>query len=359
MNWKSKAGWRVTVLVAPMALAFATVSRAQQTAAVDTAALKDVMQTAERAAAIEANKGAFVSDLLARWSSEAAARGYDAYWSKGTRKLMAKSAADLLALSERATDLDTFHKLVFEGYTTNAFGSLTQELVFYPMTPCRLYDSRLATVGGLIGPMAPGTQRDISVNDSTSVQGGASPDCGSAVPDLGNDPPALAIVLTAASPTGPGNLRTFAAGAPVPTAAQLTYTAGTTISTGGITASCTSCFAELTIRNQGAGNTDVVVDIVGYFHAPFLQAVDCTTVTASNGSVASNTTVTLTPVCAAGFTVTGGGYNTNLFSSGTANGMVWYRNQPSGNGWNCHAQNFSTATLTADCFARCCRVPGR
>src|SRR5262249_30878152 len=148
------------------------------------------------------------------------------------------------------------------------------------ISACRIYDSRIATGAGLNGPMAPGTQRSISVNDSTSIQGGANPDCDTVVPDLDADPPALAITLTAASPTGPGNLRTFPFGGAVPNAAMLTYSAGTTISTGTVTASCTSCFNELTVRNQGAGNTDVVIDIVGYFHAPFQQGLTCSQQTA-------------------------------------------------------------------------------
>lgn len=359
---RSKMGWRATVLVVPMALAFAAFSSAQQTAAsADTAALSELMQKTERAAAIDANKGAFVNELLGRWSQEAAARGYDTYWSKERQNLLAKSGEELLRLSE-AADLDTFQKLLSGGFTVNAFGSLSQELVFFPMAACRVYDSRLATIAGLAGPMAPATQRAISVND-TAGQGGTSPDCQTTVPDLINDPPALALVLTAASPTGPGNLRTFATGAAVPNAAQLTYTAGTTISTGAISDSCSSggCSAELTIRNQGAGSTDVVVDIVGYFHAPFLQPLNAQVVTASQASTAINSGWNLLPACPAGTSLTGGGVNTSYANfNGVSGTLTHFENGPQGNSWSCRGWNGTNLTLNnVTCSARCARVPGR
>jgi len=362
---KPKAGWRVAVLVVLIALAVAPLSRAQGTTVdtlkdtADTLALKEMMQTAERVASIEANKAAFVSDLLARWTDEAAARGWDAYWTKGTRKLMAKSGEQLLRLSERATDLDTFQKLAFGGYTTNRFGSLTQELVFFPMAGCRIYDSRLATGAGLIGPMAPGTQRNISVNDTIFLgQGGTNPECGATVPDLSNDPPALALTITATNETGPGNLRTFAAGGTVPAAAALTYTAGTTISTGTITDSCTSCSSELTVRNQGGGNTDVVIDVVGYFHAPLLQALDCTTVSTVTPVSTGVAFSFESPACAAGTTLTGGGFNVNL--GGTPDND-WFQSSPNAasTAWTCRGINSTAFNVNETCYARCCSVPGR
>jgi hypothetical protein len=219
----------LTLLVPPSASA--------QDMAAAQAKLQARMEEAQKVASIEADKEGFVGELLARFASTAAEKGYDAFVSKGTKKLLRKSARDLQRLSENAKDFDTFYKLVFEGYTIDSFGQLTQDLVFFPISACRIYDSRNATAAGLGGPMAPGTQRAISVNDGTSVQGGANPECVTLIPDIVDDPPALAITLTAASPTGPGNLRTFASGAPVPNAAMLTYTAGTTISTGTVTSS--------------------------------------------------------------------------------------------------------------------------
>ena len=354
MTCRPKMGWRSGVLVVTIALACTTLAQAQQTTPY-VASLKEMMDQAGRVADIEANKATFVGELLGRFAEEAAARGHDAFLRKGTRKLMARSGEDLLRLSQQATDYDTLHKLVFEGYTINTFGQLTQELVFFPITACRLYDSRVATTGGLIGPMAPGTTRNISVNDSTTGQGGANPDCNTVVPDLDNDPPALALTLTAAGPTGPGNLRTFDSSGAVPNAAMLTYTTGTTISAGVITSSCTSCGTELAVRNQGAGNTDVVIDVVGYFHAPFVQAVSCTRVTTAF-STAPSTFVSCSAACPAGYTATGAGLLDNGSSPGVEIRTMGLSNATTASflGWNA-----SGSTWGGNCQVTCCRVPGR
>jgi hypothetical protein len=359
-------GSRVAVLAISMALAFAAFSNAQQagfsasphaqqTPTEDPARLKEAMERAERGASIEANKATFVSELLARWADDAAARGYDAYSSKGTRKLMARSGEDLLRLSQQATDFETFRKLVFDGYTINFLGQATQDLVFTPMAACRIYDSRFATTPGLVGPMAPGTQRAIAVNNTTG-QGGTSI-CGTAVPDLYNDPPALALTLTAAGPTGPGNLRTFPTGGAVPNAAMLTYTTGTTISTGAITASCTGCGTELTVRNQGAGNTDVIVDIVGYFNAPFSTSLEVQSVVSPYYVCPSGNDCGVYQNCNAGYTITGGGCQLQYYNFY----WFWANNSPLGatNGWNCQGTNTSSLSQNMRTVAMCSRVPGR
>jgi hypothetical protein len=341
----------LTLLVPPSASA--------QDMAAAQAKLQARMEEAQKVASIEADKEGFVGELLARFASTAAEKGYDAFVSKGTKKLLRKSARDLQRLSENAKDFDTFYKLVFEGYTMEPFGQLTQDLVFFPISACRIYDSRNATAVGLQGPMAPGTQRSISVNDSTPGQGGANPECSSAVPDLDDDPPALAITLTAASPTGPGNLRTFPEGGAVPNAAMLTYSAGTTISTGTITASHSVGFSstELTVRNQGAGNTDVVIDIVGYFHAPVAQPLACQTVT-TNGTILANSFGSFaSPACPAGTTLTGGGVDTNFNAA-----EIWvYSSQPNGAGtqWTCSARSSYGSDWPFACMAVCCNIPGR
>jgi hypothetical protein len=149
------------------------------------------------------------------------------------------------------------------GRIQNTLGDITGDLTFFPLAPCRLYDSRTATAVGLVGPMLPNTTRAISVNDSLAVQGGNPAGCG--VPTA--QPPALAITITSVNATGPGNLRTFATGTAVPVAATLVYNAGLLTSTGAITPSSATGLQvdELSIRNQGGANTDVVVDVAGYF----------------------------------------------------------------------------------------------
>jgi hypothetical protein len=343
----------VSMMVPPAAFA-----QSQGMSAADLQGLQARMEEQQQLAAIDADKTGYVGELLARFASMGGVQSNETFMAKGTRRLMKRSARQLRQLSA-AKDFDTFVKLAFEGYTIDSFGQLTQDLVFYPISACRIYDSRFATIVALQGPMAPGTERSVSVNDNTINQGGTVT-CESQVPDLINDPPALAITLTAASPTGPGNLRTFPQGGPVPAAAMLTYTTGTTISTGTITASNSTGLAssELTVRNQGAGNTDVVIDLVGYFHAPVAQPIACQTVNSRNTILANSFGGFDSPTCPAGTILTGGGIDTNFSTA-----EIWaYRSSPNAanTAWTCEARSqFGSDWTLFDCYAICCSIPGR
>jgi hypothetical protein len=300
----------------------------------------------ERIGDIERGKAAFANEMLAKFADGAAAKGYDAYWQKGQRNLLTRSADELLALSERATDFDTFDKLVFQGFTVNQLGSLTQDLVFFPVAPCRLLDTRFGT-GLYAGPKAPGTEVAFSVNDSLAVQGGLAAGCG--IP--GVDPPALSVVVTAVpTNTGQGNLRTYPTGGTIPTASVVNYQGGVVVASGTITQSCTACTDELTVRNQGAGTTHIVVDVTGYFAAPNATALSCVTTAETLVTVAAGATANAgAPSCAAGYT------STSIYCESSTWDMpfVFF------SGSVCSARNLGASAATLRASQRCCRVPGQ
>ena len=115
--------------------------------------------------------------------------------------------------------------------------------------------------------------------------------------------------------------------------------------------------SELTVRNQGAGNTDVVIDLVGYFHAPVAQPLACQTVT-TNGTILANQFGSFaSPACPAGTTLTGGGVDTNFSAA-----EIWvYSSQPNAAGtqWTCSARSSDGSNWPFDCKAICCNIPGR
>jgi hypothetical protein len=303
---------------------------------------------AERVREIEHDKGTFVNELLVKWAEAATARGYDAYWQKGQRNLLGLSSAELLTLSERATDFDTFDKLVFRGFTTEVLGDLTQDLVFFPVAPCRLLDTRVPTnTAPYQGPKPPGTQVAFSVNDTLAPQGGLAAGCG--IP--GVDPPALSVVVTAApTDTGQGNLRAYPTGGTPPFASIVNYQGGVVVAGGTIAQICTGCGDELTVRNQGAGTTHIIVDVTGYFARPNATALDCMTLAGGSLSIpAGGTGATSAPACATGYTATG------LYCESTNWNMpiVWQ------SGAFCQAKNLGGATATLKASQRCCRVPGQ
>jgi hypothetical protein len=302
---------------------------------------------------VEANRAAVVDELIARWGGILPAEGRDESVAKVRARLLGMSADELVRL-QAATR--------WEEVQPQVFGDLTTDLVFTPLAGCRLLDTRIATSAPWLGPVPPNTTIDFSVNDSLAPQGGSAVSCDPTGLGLSADPPALAIIITAISPTGPGNLRTYASGGTIPLASMLNYTPGTTISSGVITQSCTSCSTELAIRNQGGGSLHIAVDLVGFFHSPHRTAVDQQVVITSD-PIAANATFTVTsPNCPAGYRLTGGGFAATFF--GTDANIIGSRPNPFGGGansatsWLCQGTNGATAQDWR-CYAVCSRVPGR
>jgi hypothetical protein len=157
--------------------------------------------------------------------------------------------------------------------------------VFTPVAPCRIIDT---TVAG--GPIAGGTQRNFLVAGAVNFpnQGGQPGGCG--IP-FG---PATSVMINfvAVGPQGPGNLRAFAFGSPVPNASIINYANVPllNIANGIAVTICspaqTTCDFDLTVQADASG-THLVADVVGFFEpavpAPPLWAVVTSAGTLSRG----------------------------------------------------------------------------
>src|SRR3954467_14115424 len=97
----------------------------------------------------------------------------------------------------------------------SALGDSTSDLVFVPLPPCRIIDTRLAG-----GALTPGVTRSFKVTGTTEFQAQGGQDGGCGVPVGTTVPQATAAVLNfvAVGPQGPGDLRAWAYGQPKPTA---------------------------------------------------------------------------------------------------------------------------------------------
>ena len=156
-------------------------------------------------------------------------------------------------------------------------GDSQSDLVYTPVEPCRVFDSRSALLGGL----SPNTPRDFLVAGDAGFAspGGAASGCG--VP-LG---PATSVVLNLAvvTPAGPGNLRAWAVSdpqKPAPLASVLNFgsIAGLpALANGLVLPICDrasvggTCPSDLRIQADVSG-TQVVGDVVGYFRSVDLTA---------------------------------------------------------------------------------------
>ncbi len=226
-----------------------------------------------------------------------------------------------------------------------ALGALGEDLVYTPIQPCRIVDTRNA--GGAIGA---GQTRSFKAAGTSSYagQGGSTGNCGM----QGEIPSAVALNVTAVVPVQAGYATVFPHAAVRPDTASVNYAAGAIVNSA-IIAKIPNPALNLDFSIFSFAQSDFVVDIVGYFAPPRATALSCVdsglaTVTIGVGATGQVTA----PACAAGYTATqldcesGSWFMPIVFSSLRGGGICGARNNGS-----------TSAVLTA--ARRCCRVPGR
>ncbi len=230
---------------------------------------------------------------------------------------------------------------------TKALGAATSDLVYTPITPCRILDTRVA--GGTI---AGGFSRDFNAvvggGGNFSSQGGSATDCGGVAAGQA----AAVINVTAVTPAGAGFATVYPFGVTRPLASSVNYTAGAVISNTVVTRLpnplTTKDFTIFTFATS-----DFVADIVGYYAPPQATALDCATVSGTPTNVAAGAYASLpTLFCAANYTPVAlsisAGENVLVADSYTAGnaGQIFVRSL------SANAQNVTAKLM-------CCRVPGR
>ncbi len=145
-------------------------------------------------------------------------------------------------------------------------GSSAADLVFTPLTPCRIIDTRV--VGG---PIVPGLPRDFMVGGTQGfeAQGGHAGGCG--IPDAAT---AAMLNFIAVDATGPGDLRAWPFGQPVPLASIINYAAvaGLNLANGAVVPLCDpatapgGCPFDVSVQADSSA-ADLVVDVMGFFQS--------------------------------------------------------------------------------------------
>ena len=234
--------------------------------------------------------------------------------------------------------------LVSTGGTAKALGDAATDLVYVPITPCRILDTRVA--GGAIA--ANGTRDvDVTAVSSYSFQGGDASNCGGA--GAAGSFAAVAVNFTVVTPSAAGYITAYPYGTTRPLAATVNYTAG----------DIRGNFAIVQLDQGSAANemtiysfaqTHVVADIVGYYINPAPTALQCQDTANTITSVAAGNTANVTaPACPSGYTPTA----TNCESGSWQMPFVF---QHSG---TCSAQNNGASATELRASRTCCRVPGR
>lgn len=298
---------------------------------------------------------AVATAIVNRLETEAKALGRSSGWRRASLdSLLGLSLSQLHRVEQEAHGVDSLASVIAEiADDPQVFGDPNQDLVYFPVTPCRYADTR--TVGGPINGF-----RGYDVAQNGATYGGDAP-CnptalfGVSEGAIGN----LAMNVTIVSPAiAPG----FAAVKPTTTAPITSlvnwYEAGPVVQSanqGIVTLDQGAATEEFFV--QTSATVHVVLDIFGAFLAPHATPLQVVTTEASVSVSTGNSWDIITPICPAGFTLAGGGHDSNP----PATSIFIWQSSPhfGGTAWQCRGLNQSGGTISVTCTARCARVPGR
>ena len=308
------------------------------------------------------DKAAYATSIVQKWEESARASGrFDASYATDLFSALMKLTPDNLLAAGEATSYDSMRHVLATGRPKpagpepamnplpNALGDTYDDLVFTPLAPCRIVDTRVAG-----GPIAANSTRAFDVDGSNfSSQGGSSTGCG--IPyDVAR---AVAMTITVTQPSGGGYFTAWSVGAAQPNASVLNFTAGQTIANTTIVPVDPGVGNDFYLNSAGA-SSQAIIDVVGYYAAPAATALDCTTVASATVSVPVDQWTAIDASCPAGRTVSGGGYDTTEGTLGYPG--VWSTSVPNGaNGWRVWVDNQTNGARSMLSYAICCRVPGR
>ncbi|HEX4853962.1 hypothetical protein [Arenimonas sp.] len=291
------------------------------------------------------------SRIVAKWSGyvgQTYAIGAHA-WAVEMAPAFAEASLEELRAAAGASDFDDMSTFLLGAKPRSGIqglGNQDQELSYYPVTPCRLFDTRLAG-----GPIEAESVRhfNITIASDYSVQGGAANPCG--IGTEGNFAAAV-INLTVVMPSAPGYITAYPFNAAQPLASSLNYDTGDIVGNE-VMVKLDRSAGPQDLSVYSFARTHLVGDVVGYFSAPRVTALECETLSALPVNMPLGQVVTSTsPVCGAGFTITGGGCSMSamtgrLITSRTGNTSHF-----------CSFWNEDTRSVQGFASARCCRIPG-
>lgn len=314
-------------------------------------------QRQEKIQRVLSDKAGYAAAIVARWEDSAreAGRWDENYPVDLLDSLMKLGPETLLAAGEASsypalmTVLATGREApTVEGASPSSLGQSFQDLVYTPVTPCRIVDTRRAVGGAL----AAGVARSFDVDSSNlAVQGGSATGCGIPLAVA----QAVTMTIVVVQPAGRGHLTAWGLGAQPAASSVLNYAAGDVIANTAIIPVVPGSGNDFTLFSLAA--THLVVDVLGYFAAPNATRLDCMTVPSDVIAVPVGELTVVDAFCPAGRAATGGGYDTA--ESTIAFPGLFMTSTPLANGWRTVVENHTSGPRDIQTFARCCRLPGR
>ena len=300
-------------------------------------------------------RGELVYQVVKKWGPyvQEAYRADMGTWAQQMGPTFAKAPLSALQSAADASNFDAMNSALLGApaaskagadISPNSLGDAATDLVFVPIAPCRLFDTRLA--GGAI---AANTVRsfDVTAVSDYSFQGGAASNC-NGVGAAGSFA-AAAINLTVVFPTGSGWITAFPFGTTQPNASNVNYAAGDVVANLATVALDQGASAnELSVYTFA--QTHLVGDIVGYFINPQATALECVEVDGTVLNLAAGAAGNaFAGTCTAGYTAVETQCRPSIFGMRVAGSWTSH----------CNMVNDSASAGTVTATARCCRVPGR
>ena len=144
-------------------------------------------------------------------------------------------------------------------------GPNDEDLVFTPVKPCRIFDSRKTCPS--CGVFNPGDSREFYVYGTTDIanQGGNAAGCSSPQ----GEPAAVHLNVTAVPQSGIGWFVVFPANVAAPLASLVNYDGAVQNIANAATIKCyfQAGAKEIEVRNGGNGLSHLVIDVMGYYYA--------------------------------------------------------------------------------------------
>jgi hypothetical protein len=299
---------------------------------------------------VDINRTEIVSRVMGKWQSEIAATQRDSLKQKLTGLRADRPlAASIVGTFDGVLEiLSGQEKNDAAGGTTSSrlesaklLGDTDKDLVYTPLAPCRLFDTRAgqsSALGQLGGVFTADSGRNI-------VPAGAC-----SIPTTEVNSLLVSLTTLNNTPNSGGYISLLAPAAPVTTTTDI-FNLGSQWSAANSVVR-TGTAGQFTVYVATA-NAHVVVDVLGYFTRPQATALQCTTVAGAALALAAGASGQANATCAAGYFVTGGACE----NSGT--GGLEIDTFIPGNGYRCWAKNVSAGPLNMTPHAQCCRIPGK
>lgn len=252
--------------------------------------------------------------------------------------------AELGGTGYQATDEAIINKMAATGDSAKLIGAVSNDLVYTPIQPCRILDTRSTAAGAIPGNT---TRSFIAITSGNFTgQGGSATNCGTS----GLNATVMAINLTAVLPSAPGFATIYPYGTAQPLASNINYVTGAIVANA-VNAQIPNPLSSFDFTIYTFAQSHYVADIVGYYAPPVATPLQCVETANTDLAITANggTGNAVAPACATGYTQTA----TNCETTSWLMPIVYFQSG------TCSARNGDTISQTLRASRTCCRIPGR